>query len=101
MLSDLFTLQNVLILTIGGYLVRIVCLAILDPLRDIPGPFLARFTRAWYAVQVWKGDFEVVNTQLHRQYGAIVRLAPGEYSIDNVEGIKSIYGHGNNFIKVS
>jgi hypothetical protein len=101
MLSDFFTLQSLFILIIGGYLAHVICRAILDPLRDVPGPFFARFSKVWYALQIWRGDFEVVNTNLHRQYGVIVRIAPGEYSIDDVEGIRSIYGHGHAFVKAS
>jgi len=40
-----------------------------DPLRSIPGPLLARFTRVWYTIALSKGDFEKQNIQLHRKYG--------------------------------
>jgi hypothetical protein len=72
----------------------------LDPLRDIPGPFLARFTRWWYFFEIYKGSFEVTNVGLHKKYGPIVRIAPNEYSIDDVEAARLIYGHGNAFVKV-
>jgi len=39
------------------------------PLRDVPGPFAARFTRLWYLRNVWRGDFEKVNVRLHDRYG--------------------------------
>jgi hypothetical protein len=71
-----------------------------DPLRDVPGPLLARFTRWWYFIEIYKGRFEVVNVELHRKYGPIVRIAPGMYSVDDVEGAKTIYGHGKGFVKV-
>ena len=29
-----------------------------------------------------------------------MRIAPNEYSIDDADAIKIIYGHGTNFIKV-
>jgi len=32
--------------------------------------------------------------------GSIVRIAPNYYSIDDMEAIKTIYGHGTNFVKV-
>jgi uncharacterized membrane protein len=72
----------------------------LDPLRDIPGPFLTRFTRWWYFFEIYKGSFEVTNVGLHKKYGPIVRIAPNEYSIDDVEAARLIYGHGNAFVKV-
>ncbi len=73
---------------------------ILDPLRDIPGPFLARFTRFWYFLEIYKGKFEHSDMDLHKRYGPIVRIAPREYSIDDVEAAKTIYGHGGAFPKV-
>jgi hypothetical protein len=74
---------------------------ILDPLRSIPGPFLARFTRLWYFLEIYKGSFEATDVELHKKYGAIVRIAPGEYSIDDVDAARTIYGHGNAFKKVN
>lgn len=32
--------------------------------------------------------------------GPIVRIAPNEYSIDDFDALKTIYGHGSSFIKV-
>lgn len=73
---------------------------ILDPLRNIPGPFFARFTRLWYFIEIYKGRFELTEIELHKKYGPIVRIAPHEYSIDDVDAAKIIYGHGNHFPKV-
>jgi hypothetical protein len=72
-----------------------------DHLRDIPSPFLARFTRLWYFFEVYKGSFEITNLKLHQNYGPIVRIAPNEYSVDDVEAAKSIYGVGNGFVEVN
>jgi hypothetical protein len=46
---------------------------ITDPLLDVPGPFLARFTRLWLAYQYATGQYEQTNIQLHRRYGMSVR----------------------------
>jgi hypothetical protein len=101
-------LQSVLELSLGSYALMIGSLIILyyvfdfirDPLRDIPGPPLARITRLWYFLAIYKGDFEITNVELHKKYGPIVRIAPHEYSIDDVQAAKEIYGHGNAFVKV-
>src|SRR5271168_328983 len=101
-------LQSVLDLSLGSYAIVTGCLLILyfiidfikDPLRDIPGPLLARFTRLWYFIEIYKGSFELTNVELHKKYGPIVRIAPHEYSIDDVDAAKTIYGHGNAFVKV-
>jgi hypothetical protein len=73
---------------------------LLDPLKGVPGPFLARFTRLWYFLEIYKGSFEKTDIELHERYGPIVRIAPYEYSIDDIEAAKTIYGHGNAFVKV-
>lgn len=40
-----------------------------DPLRKIPGPFIARFTRLWELRRVLEGHFERTNLELHGKYG--------------------------------
>lgn len=100
------------VLTVSIYVIKLVR----SPLRSVPGPFLARFTRFWYLQQVRAGNFEKVNIELHRKYGQfskvteklhahadvgpIVRIAPEQYSIDDADAIKTIYGHGTGFTKV-
>ncbi|KAL2839393.1 cytochrome P450 [Aspergillus pseudoustus] len=73
--------------------------ALLHPLREVPGPLSARFTRLWYLRAVNKGDFEKTNINLHKAYGPIVRIAPGQYSIDDPEAIRTIYSHSSSFVK--
>lgn len=70
-----------------------------NPLRDLPGPWLASWTRLWVWQQIRKNDFEQTNIALHQRYGPIVRLAPNEYSIDDPAALPIIYGHGTKFIK--
>lgn len=40
-----------------------------DALRDIPGPFLGRFTRLWELQQVISGDWHQKVIKLHKKYG--------------------------------
>ena len=70
-----------------------------SPLRNIPGPFLSRFSRLWYARQVSKGHFEKENLELHIKHGKVVRVAPGHYSIDDPAAVKQVYGIGTQFRK--
>lgn len=65
-------------LTLTTTLVAILLLGIIvyqiyqftiDPLRSVPGPFVARFTQLWEAYHVSKGHFEQVEIQLHKRYG--------------------------------
>ncbi|PNS18763.1 Isotrichodermin C-15 hydroxylase [Sphaceloma murrayae] len=75
--------------------------AVFAPLRNVPGPFAARFSSWWYLRNVWRGNFEQVNIELHDRLGAVVRIAPNQYSIDDLEAMRTIYGHGTAFIKGS
>jgi hypothetical protein len=102
MLGILFSLSasKLLGLAVGPYVLFLFVQYLLDPLRGIPGPFLARFTRFWYLYAIWKGDFELTDVEFHRTYGPIWRVAPGEYSVDDVDAAKTIYGHGTAFVKV-
>lgn len=88
------------LLSVGGYIIYLLLQFALDPLRDIPGPFFARFTRWWYFIEIYRGTFELTDIKLHQKYGSIVRVAPHEYSIDDVDAARTIYGRGNVFVKV-
>lgn len=83
MLKTLLDLGPVILTSLAGgcYVVYVLLQALLDPLRSIPGPFLARFTRLWYFLEVYRGAFELTNVELHRRYGPVVRIAPREYSV--------------------
>jgi hypothetical protein len=64
--------------SLGVILLGLSALAVLllrtisNPLRQIPGPFWARFTRLWYLRKVWKGDFQKTNIELHKKYGMYI-----------------------------
>ncbi|KAK1992154.1 cytochrome P450 [Colletotrichum falcatum] len=79
------------------YLVR----PFLSPLRSVPGPFLARYTDAWFVWRVHKGHAEKDFMALHKQHGPVVRYGPDRYSIKDLQASKIIYGHGSAFIKSS
>lgn len=68
-------------------------------LRDIPGPFIAGFSRIWLIRQVRQGQRSLVVHDLHRRHGRVVRLAPNHISVADESAIQAIYGHGNGFLK--
>ncbi|KAL2797008.1 cytochrome P450 [Aspergillus keveii] len=68
-------------------------------LLSIPGPLWTRFTRLWYFRRVWNGKFEEDNIALHEKYGTVVRIAPGQYSINDRAALRTIYGPGTKFAK--
>jgi hypothetical protein len=40
-----------------------------SPLRRVPGPWLAGYTRLWKLYYTFRGDMERVNINLHKKYG--------------------------------
>ena len=95
-----FSMSSVLLLSGAALIIHFLVQFVFDPLREVPGPCLARFTRLWYFIEIYKGGFELTEIELHKKYGPIVRIAPHEYSIDDVEAAKTIYGLGKHFLKV-
>ncbi|KAK4495126.1 hypothetical protein PRZ48_013453 [Zasmidium cellare] len=68
-----------------------------SPIRDVPGPIAARFTRLWYVNSIWKGQAHLENILLHRKYAKpgdhyapIVRMGPNLFSITSPE--KNVFG---------
>lgn len=41
----------------------------LSPISDIPGPFLASFTRMWHIIRIAAGDQNLRLTELHDKHG--------------------------------
>jgi hypothetical protein len=58
------------LLAIIFLVIRPIVRALISPLRSVPGPFLARFTRLWELHVVHKHDFATYNIALHKKYGA-------------------------------
>ncbi|KAJ8112601.1 hypothetical protein OPT61_g5064 [Boeremia exigua] len=70
-----------------------------DPLRKIPGPLSARFSRLWMVQHSRAGDMHTTMIALHEKHGKLVRTAHNEISISDPAAIKTIYGAGSKFRK--
>lgn len=68
-------------------------------IRDIPGPFIAKFSNLWLLWQCRHGRRYVAVNDAHQKYGKLVRIQPNHISIADDEAINAIYGHGNGFLK--
>lgn len=67
--------------------------------RDIPGPFLAKFTDLWRLLTVWRQDSHWTYLRLHKKHGDLVRVGPNCISICKPDLIPSIYGIGKGYVK--
>lgn len=66
---------------------------ILSPLAKIPGPVLAGLT-SWYEIYydiILPGQYVWKIKEMHQKYGPIVRVAPGELHVQDVEFLDEIY----------
>jgi hypothetical protein len=57
------------LVVLAGLIIRSLYRAFVTPLRGIPGPFAAKFSRIWKLVEILKGHFEKTDIALHRKYG--------------------------------
>lgn len=68
-------------------------------IRDVPGPFFAKFSNLWLLVQCRRGHRYLSVDDAHKKYGKLVRIQPDHVSIADDKAITEIYGHGNGFLK--
>ncbi|KAK3310492.1 cytochrome P450 [Chaetomium strumarium] len=74
----------------------------LSPLADIPGPFVASFSRWWHIRHILIGDQNRQLVQLHEKHdtvsvhfclGHFVRIAHNEVSVSHPDGVKQLLLH--------
>jgi hypothetical protein len=69
---DLYSATGTLFIALGALVfARYIIRAVASPLRDLPGPPLARFTRLWELYYNWQGQLEHVMIDLHKHYGML------------------------------
>jgi hypothetical protein len=69
-------------------------------LRDINGPFLARYSDLWRLLKVHQGDMHNVYLELHQKYGSLVRVGPNCVSISSPEALAAVYNISEKLPKV-
>lgn len=86
---------------LSGYLIASVILCAFRPgLRNIPGPFLARFSRYFLFKEATKGKGHTLYRDLHATYKTIVRVGPNKVSIADPDIIDQIYNISSKYRKV-
>lgn len=76
------------------YIVQAIYYCWFHQLRQVPGPFLARFSQAWRNIRYFKGSWLQDVIDLHEKYGNVVRIAPNEVSFVDRDALRTLYGHG-------
>ena len=57
-------------------------------------------TDLWRLYHVWRGNSHLVVEELHKQYGAVVRIGPNVLDLDYPELTKKIYNIKGDWLKV-
>ena len=70
-----------------------------SPLRKIPGPWYAVYTKWWIAYRTVKGVRAKTIHVIHSKYGKTVRIGPDEVSTCEPGAIMPIYGTTSRFVK--
>lgn len=70
-----------------------------DPLRHVPGPFIARITPLWLWYISYTGVECRTVAALHEKYGPVVRIAPNEVDVADGTAIYPIYIKNGGFLK--
>lgn len=73
---------------------------LVSPLKDIPGPFLAKFTNAWRVYDYYHLISPETQKKLHAKHGAAVRLGPSLVALNDPDLIPVIYNSRGTFRKV-
>lgn len=96
--------DNLRTLLIAWILISALFLAVLirlstDPLKHVPGPFIARVTPLWLWYISYSGIECRTLAALHEKYGPVVRIAPSEVDISDGAAINPIYVKNGGFLK--
>lgn len=85
---------------LASVLVYYVACYLIAPLKDIPGPFLAKFTNLWRVYDYCHLISPETQKKLHAKHGAAVRLGPNLVSLNDPALIPVIYNSRGTFRKV-
>ncbi|KAJ7499985.1 cytochrome P450, partial [Mycena latifolia] len=88
-------------LSLGLYAMWAVSSFLVNPLRKVPGPWLAAQTH-WYKAYfdlILDGGFLDHLKWLHKNYGPVVRVGPNEVHVSHPDAFESIYSFSSSFTK--
>ncbi|KAI0141601.1 cytochrome P450 [Xylariaceae sp. FL1272] len=80
-------------------ILRMVYRRYASPLRSIPGPFAASFTRLWKLRSTLTENTQWEHVELHKKYGPVVRIGPNEVSFSSPQVARNILSAGKRFYK--
>lgn len=91
---------QIIALAVTAVLAYYIIRYITSPLKDIPGPFLAKFTNFWRVYDYYHFISPETQKKLHAKHGLAVRLGPNLVSLNDPTLIPVIYNSRGTFRKV-
>ncbi|KAG6353877.1 hypothetical protein INS49_005134 [Diaporthe citri] len=84
---------------LGVLVVSHVVAYLRSPLKDIPGPFLAKFTNMWRLIDHYKATQISTQRRLHEELGPAVQIGPNVVSLSDPTLLKTVYSTRGEYIK--
>ncbi|KLU89170.1 hypothetical protein MAPG_08144 [Magnaporthiopsis poae ATCC 64411] len=94
-----FVMNHWLVLAVAVVILRAAYRRYATPLRRLPGPFLASFSRLWKFRSTYSMRTHLDHIELHQKYGPFVRVAPDEVSVASPEAARLVLSAGKRFYK--
>ncbi|KAL3473779.1 cytochrome P450 [Aspergillus californicus] len=70
-----------------------------NPLRHVPGPFLASVSNTWRVLSVYREKIHLDSIDVHKIYGPVVRIGPHHVSLSSPEAFSTIHAARTAFPK--
>ncbi|KAF2756359.1 putative cytochrome P450 [Pseudovirgaria hyperparasitica] len=88
-----FTLLGIFTIVLLAGATTVTYNIFLHPLRNYPGPLVARVTDLWYKYHLLNGTLAFEIKAAHDKYGEVVRVSPNELGYINPLAWQDIFGH--------
>lgn len=99
-MSSVHTFTLVAGIALGVFVVSHVLAYLRSPLKDIPGPFLAKFSNIWRLIDHYKATQIISQRRLHEKLGPAVRIGPNVVSLSDPTLLKTVYSTRGEYVKV-
>lgn len=97
---NVYTFTLIAGIALSVFIVSHVVAYLRAPLKDIPGPFLAKFTNTWRLVDHYKATQISTQRRLHEELGPAVRIGPNIVSLSDPTLLKTVYSTRGEYHKV-
>jgi hypothetical protein len=82
------------------YIIILIKTALKPGVRQIPGPFLAKFTDLLRTYYAYRGVLFQKQQEWHRRYGNYVRVGPNTVMVSESDVFQGVFGARKEFPKV-